>query len=268
MVALSDDARNHLERYLRQVKAALRGHPSLDAAEVERDVRSHIDAELAGQPEPVDAGSLREVLDRLGTPRTWVPSEELPAWRRVLETLRSGPEDWRLAYLTFVLFILSPLLFMNPTLWPLPLLAIVPSVLTARATLSLLAEHDEAVGARRWLIFPPLLVVYVPLAAILLAWPLPMTAVMVEAPVYRDRVLAAFAGPLWLIASSLVLTVLGVWWIVLGLLLGRFNAAVRATFLPFADSFDRRHGWRIALTGLLLVLVSAGVLGVLLLQRG
>ena len=58
MVALSDDARNHLERYLRQVKAALRGHSSLDAAEVERDVRSHIDAELAGQPEPVDAGSL------------------------------------------------------------------------------------------------------------------------------------------------------------------------------------------------------------------
>ncbi len=68
MVTLTDDAQRHLDRYVKQVKAALRGHPSVDAAEVERDVLGHIDAELSGEPEPVGASSLRHVLDRLGTP--------------------------------------------------------------------------------------------------------------------------------------------------------------------------------------------------------
>jgi len=103
MATLSDDARGHLERYLSQVKLALRGHASVDASEVERDVRAHIDAELNGLPEPVDAARLRQVLDQLGTPHAWVPAEDLPAWRRVFSRIRSGPEDWRLAYLTFVL---------------------------------------------------------------------------------------------------------------------------------------------------------------------
>ncbi len=96
MVALSDDARTHLEQYLKQVRAALRGHASVDADEVERDLRSHVDAELSGHPEPIDAARLREVLNRLGTPRTLAPSDDLPPWRRLLERLRSGPEDWRL----------------------------------------------------------------------------------------------------------------------------------------------------------------------------
>jgi hypothetical protein len=38
----------------------------LTADEVERDVLGHIETELAGQPEPVDAGQLLDVLDRLG----------------------------------------------------------------------------------------------------------------------------------------------------------------------------------------------------------
>jgi hypothetical protein len=260
MVALSDDARNHLERYLRQVRTALRGHASLDPAEVERDVRSHIDAELSGQPEPIDATSLKNVLERLGTPRTWVPAEDLPVWRRVLSELRSGPEDWRLAYLTFALFILSPFFLVFPMFWPLPLLAIVPSVLMARATLALLAEHDEPVGARRWLILPPLAVVYVPIAAILVAWPMVFIPFTFEPPNNYDRIVATFSGPFWLMASSLVVAALGAWWAILGLVLGRFSAVVRSAFLPFADWFERRHGTRVALAGLVLVSIAGGVL--------
>ena len=33
MVAFSQEAQSHLERYLRQIKTALRGHPSIDADE-------------------------------------------------------------------------------------------------------------------------------------------------------------------------------------------------------------------------------------------
>ena len=122
MTSLTDDARGDLEYYMRQVRAALRGHRSIDPVEVERDVREHVDAELSELPEPVDARSLSFVLERLGAPDTWLPGEDLPAWRRVLERLRSGPEDWRLAYLSFGLSVLGPVLFLvGPVLWPLPL---------------------------------------------------------------------------------------------------------------------------------------------------
>jgi hypothetical protein len=67
---LTDEAQHHLQRYLRQVQTALRGHRSVDLEEIERDVLGHIDAELAGKPEPIDAGTLLPVLDRLGAPST------------------------------------------------------------------------------------------------------------------------------------------------------------------------------------------------------
>jgi hypothetical protein len=137
----------------------------------------------------------------------------------------------------------------------------------ARATLSLLAEHDEPVGARRWLILPPLAVLYVPIAAILFGWPLGVAGVMTEPSKFSDQIAAAFSGPFWLSASSLVVAALGAWWVVLGLLFGKFSATVRNVFFPFADWFERRHGLRLALTGVLLLLISAGILAVLLVQR-
>ena len=262
MVALSDDARIHLEQYLKQVRAALRGHASVDADEVERDLRSHVDAELSGQPEPIDATRLREVLARLGTPRTLVPSGDLPAWRRLLERLRSGPEDWRLAYLTFALFIIGPTLFMaGPFVWPLELLLIVGSALMARASLALLAEHDEPVGARRWLIYPPLIVWYLVILLALLVGPLPLlgNAVVGDASV-RARIAEAFSGRWSLVATSILVAAMGAWWAVVGLFLGLFPDALRAGFWPFADWFARRHGMGVAIVGLLLALISGGVL--------
>jgi len=82
MAALTNEAQGQLERYLRQVRSALSGHSSVDALEVERDIRGHIDAELAGKPEPVDSRILSGVLERLGAPDQWVPADELPVWRR------------------------------------------------------------------------------------------------------------------------------------------------------------------------------------------
>src|SRR5262249_57358301 len=95
---------------------------AMDAEEVERDVLGHIDAELAGQPQPIGADRLLNVLERLGAPDDWV--EEDPQWRRVVARLRSGPEDWRLAYLTFGSLFVGVGLFMSIGLLPLPPLLI------------------------------------------------------------------------------------------------------------------------------------------------
>jgi hypothetical protein len=259
MVALTQDAQSHLDRYLRQVNAALRSHPSVDVRDVERDVLGHIHAELAGEPEPIGAASLQRVLDRLGAPDKWVPAEDLPMWRRVFATLRSGPEDWRLAYLSLALFLAGLVLFSRMFLWPLPPLAMIASFLTARASLALLAEHDEPVGARRWLIYPSLVVWYVPMAVVLIAWPLPPAIDAVTGfPQIHNRLLGLLPEAFWLAPSAAVLAV-GVWWVIFGLLLRRFDTLVRVAFWPFANWFERRHATRVALAGVLLVVLGAAM---------
>ena len=250
MVALSHDAQGHLERYLRQIKAALRGHPSVDAGEVERDVLGHIDAELAGKPEPVTASSLREVLERLGTPDRWVPAEDLPLWRRTFNRLHSGPEDWRLAYLTFASFVAG--------FWLPPLF--IASLPLARATLAQFDASDERDGPRRWLVYPPLVLFYAALATAILVSPVAAVVVPLEEPVVRSQVEKLLPGPFWLVMPSLAVLAVGIWWTILGPLLGRLRKVVQLVFWPFADRFDRRHAMWLSLAGVLLIVISAAVL--------
>ena len=260
MVTLTHDAQGHLQRYLRQLKAALRGHRSIDVNDVERDVLGHIDAELAGQPQPVSAATLRQVLDRLGTPDKWVPAEDMPPWRRTLSRLHAGPEDWRLAYLTFAFLVLAPVVgAVGPAL-------AIASFPLARACVTLLAERGEPIGARGWLIYPPLIVWYVPLALVVLGWPLfPIVAGM-EDPAVRRQLGVLLPPPLWATVPAIAGFALGVWWTVLGLLLARFTAAVHVTFRPFADTFERRHARRLALAGLVLLILAGSTAGALMLR--
>jgi hypothetical protein len=45
----------------------------VDAAHVERDIRDHVEGELADMVEPVTPERLEYVLERLGSPAQWVP---------------------------------------------------------------------------------------------------------------------------------------------------------------------------------------------------
>jgi hypothetical protein len=253
MLTLTNDAQSNLERYLRRVKAALRGYPSVDADEVERDIRGHIEAELADSPAPITAPRLGNVLERLGSPNQWVPFDELPAWRKVLIRLSAGPEDWRLAYATFALLVTG--LLLGP-LGPVLILASVP---VARATLALLDERDEPVGARRWLVYPSLVAAYFVIALVLFFLPVAPVAAAAD-PSVRAGLLAWLPAPFWLSYSSLVALVAGIWWTTLGLLLTRFRHAVIYVFWPFADRFDRRHGMRVAYAGLTVATIAGIVL--------
>jgi hypothetical protein len=125
-----------LATYIR-VKSALQAHPSVDADEVERDIRGHIEAELAESPTPITDARLRSVLDRLGSPSQWVPADELPLWHKLIGRLKFGPEDWRLAYLTFALFLASLVL------GPIGLVFFVATIPLARATLALLDQKTS-----------------------------------------------------------------------------------------------------------------------------
>ena len=56
---------------------------------------------------------------------------------------------------------------------------------------------------------------------------------------------------------------LGIWWMLLGLLLGKFPRGVQVAFRPFADWFERWHAMRVALLGLCLFVLSGVILALL-----
>jgi hypothetical protein len=260
MGTLSPEAQNHLERYVAQIKTALRGHPSVDPAEVERDVLGHIETELAGQATPVDAGQLLDVLDRLGSPEEWLPGESHEAVQRPAAPL-SRAEEWRLPYLTVAIFLAGPALFLPMILWPLPPLLFLLSFLCARVTLARSAEQNEWLGARRWLVYPALLVWYGMFLIALVGGPALFTAVfMSDDPMLPSRLNEWFGEPAWTGALYLFCALLGMWWILLGLVLRTFPRGVHAAFRPFADWFGQRHATRLSLAGGALFAVSGPIL--------
>ena len=262
MVALSPEAQSHLERYIGQIKTALRGRSSVDADEVERDVLGHIEAELAGRPEPVDAGQLLDVLDRLGAPDEWLPTDTHEA-SRPSSAPHSRREDWRLAYLTLAIFLAGPALFLPMLLWPLPPLLFVLSFLCARVTLARSAERDEQLGARRWLVYPPLVVWYGVFLIALVGGPVLLTIVFVsDDPMLPSRLSRRFGEPAWIGALCSIGALLGMWWMLLGLLLRKLPRGVHAAFRPFADWFEQRHATRLSLAGGALFAVSGAILAI------
>ncbi len=106
MINLTDNAKKHLDNYLQQVRTCLKDCLTVDADEVEQNIKEHIENELQSSTEPVSFDTLDDVLKRLGSPQQWLPEEEIAWWRKIIIRLRKGPEDWRLAYITFGLLLL------------------------------------------------------------------------------------------------------------------------------------------------------------------
>jgi hypothetical protein len=265
MVTLTRDAQSQLAHYLRQMRSSLRGNPSIDADDVERDVLGHIDAELQGEPEPVDAGLLHSVLERLGAPHQWAADDQ-SAWWAVFARLRNGPESWRLTYLSFALGAAGLTMFLGDAwLWPLPILLPAIALLFARASIELLDHQGEPIGARRWLIYPVLLPWYVGLGGLAAIWPLVIVEGVItdpaDAPEWVGR---SIPEPLWASGIAIGAIALGLWWILWGLVLRRAPWLVSATFRPFADDFNGRHAAWLSFAGVLVAAVGGGVLALLL----
>ena len=252
MIALSESARKSMDDYLRQARAYLRGSKSVDAGEVEQNIAEHIENALEGASEPVSRGELEAVLDKLGDPQQWVGDYELPWWRQMVLRLRSGPEDWRLAYISFGLFVAA--LAIAPTT-PVFVVLVLASFLAARAALSEAGDPRE-LRAQKWLLYPSLIVVYGFILLVLLTWPLVLIPLAEE---YEDS-LSRFSGDpgYWVMALSAIIAVLGVWWCILAAVLMKPRKVVRLLFGPFADAFNPKWALRLLVIGSG-VIVLAGV---------
>ncbi|MFC1738797.1 hypothetical protein ACFL1G_07110, partial [Planctomycetota bacterium] len=182
MINLTDNAKKHLDDYLHQVRTCLKGCSSVDADEVEQNIKDHIESELQDSSEPISFDALDDVLKKLGSPQQWLPEEEIAWWRKVILRLRKGPEDWRLTYISFGLLLLSFLVdkqmpFFAVFLWPIIIfrgtsivVLLLASFCLARAALLVTPNRDK-LGGQKWLIYPSLVVFYLPIFFFVLLWP-------------------------------------------------------------------------------------------------
>ncbi|MHC4756864.1 MAG: HAAS signaling domain-containing protein [Planctomycetota bacterium] len=254
MINLSNSAKKCLDKYLQQVRTYLRGCKTVDADEVERNVIEHIESEFATATAAVSFEELDAVLQRLGSPRQWVPEDQIPWWRKTILRLRSGPEDWRLAYISFGLLIAGFIIL------PSFIVLIPASFIVARAALSETEDTGE-LKAQKWLIYPSLIIVYLVLLCPFLA--LPLLRLIMLAHVWEHTIRASYNigddTPYWLAICSIFVVSIGLWWLILGVVsLARPNIP-KVLFRPFADGFNRRWALIVLLIGLALMITSLGL---------
>ena len=250
MIEFSNGAKKALENYLRQVRVYLRWSRSVDADEVEQNIKEHVENEFADATAAVSVEQLDAVLQRLGGPRQWVPEEELPWWRKIILRLSTGPEDWRLAYISFGLLLSGFLFFIYSGLL---FIIIGASFIISRAALAAASDHKE-LGAQKWLIYPSLVLVYLFIAFLLL-----FGLIFLAAPVVRK--FADMSEAVSMVSFATIVT--GLWWCVLGIAFCRWPAIVQNAFKPFAEWFSRKYAIALACMGLGLVVLIVGVVACL-----
>lgn len=258
---LTPEAQHRLDRYLQEVRLLLSGSTHVDAADVEGDVREHIAAALASREGTVTTEELEGVLQRLGSPSQWLGADEIPLWRKLLTRLYLG-EDWRLAYACLGITVLGAILLFAGS--PVSLVLFAAGYLLARAAVSLAGERGEELGARRWLVLAPIVVVVAPVLLAVLTGPfIPLGQVGYE----QGWFASLGVGPLGtdpqgrevLVRIGIVLLGAGVWWGMLAAAWGPVRRVLTPLTRPLFTPGPRQRRW-LVLAGLLLTAAGAGML--------
>jgi len=256
MVEYSAGAEKRVVDYLRNVRERLRTTESVDADEVANDLRNHIERELCEMKQPVSEADVNAVLNRLGPPEEVVKEEDMSWWAKMLLRWRRGPEDWRLAYLSFGVFVIGTLVA-----GPLGILA---GFLLSRAAMSVAGEPEPR--AKKWLIYPALIVVYTLAAGIGLFWPgFALGGLVAQlnhghgSLLYKDPFFDNDGlGTVTMVLAGAALG-LAVWWSLLWAYGRRHLSAVRTVFRPFAEKWTGRKFGKATLAAWAVTLVLASV---------
>lgn len=244
-VNYSEGARGRIEDYLGSVLSYLNNSNKVDAREVVEDLRGHIERELLSAEQPVTEDAAKKVLDRLGPPEQYLDEGELTPWRKMILTLRRGPEDWRLAYLSFVVLFVGTLLT-GP-------IGIIASFLLSRASITIAKEPNPP--AKKWLIYPGLVAMYFLISVVVLFWPGNLGMLIMaftEQP--RDLLWKAKyfdSDGLGTVMGGIAIgfVALAIWWTVLWGIVKVKMQAFRTLFTPFAENWNGRFIGILALIG-------------------
>ena len=109
-IEYSQNATSRIEEYFQKVRTCLGISRSVDAQEVIDGLREHIERELSETPQPISEADAVDVIRRLGPPEQFVDESDISWWRKLAYRMQKGPEDWRLAYLSFGVLIFGGLL--------------------------------------------------------------------------------------------------------------------------------------------------------------
>jgi hypothetical protein len=221
-------------------------------------VNEHIENELGDTTEPVSSEQLGAVLKKLGSPLQWVPEEEIPWWRKFIIRIHSGPEDWRLAYLSFGLLLLG-FIFL-----PSFFVFLVASYLVSRAAISF-SNYNLQVEEQKWLLYPSLIIVNVMIFSALLLWPLTITIDVGYGFASKiNRSHSQFYGEIryLIMAVSFVISSLGLWWLIFASFLMKKTKLIQTLVRPFNDILKKKYLWVFWLISLGMFLIFA-VIGLL-----
>jgi uncharacterized protein YjeT (DUF2065 family) len=239
VLKLSLNAQKSLDDYINQVKAYLKGVKSVDAEEIVQNINEHIENELTGAAEPVGSETLDKVLKKLGNPQQWVPEEELSWWKKFVLRIRTGPEDWRLAYISFGLFLFA---FLFNSSFFVCVILVTASYIVSRAAMSL-SDYNVQVKAQKWLLYPPMIIVTLFLAGVLLL--LPLSVLIPIAENLESSMMQTYKISIddnyWYIASSFIAMLICLWWILEGIVCLIYPLLPRRIFYPMAEWFKRKH---------------------------
>ncbi|HUJ14092.1 MAG TPA: hypothetical protein VL284_09925 [Thermoanaerobaculia bacterium] len=261
MRELTPEAQQKLDAYLHRMRNELSGSKSVTAEEVEQNVREHIEFALAGGNGPIDSARIGDVLDRLGAPEQWLPDDERPAWRRAMARLQAGPEEWRLAYASFALFLIALLLV--PV--GIGVLLMFASYVVSRAYVELMRNQGEPLGARRWLVYPPIALLLVAMLAASIVGPAASVIAWGIGEHGFERIFdvpQSFYGHLRF-QFGMGGIIFGSWWMIAAGLMTVFLRPIRFVFSPLLDGLRARHVTVLAVIGA--VIATAG--GVLVYYR-
>jgi hypothetical protein len=261
MIEMTSSGQAKLDDYLQRFRFAVRGLAPAEREDLEQSVREHVEAALASASAPVGAEQVAGVLDRLGAPDRWVPQQNQPLWKTVMERLRTGPEDWRLAYVAFGAFALG--------LLTLPIgigvFILILSFFASRAYVEFMRNKGESLDARRWLVYPPIgFFLLLSVIGMIIGPAGPLVAWGIGDHEFH-RLLELDAGT----RSSLRHTqfdigsaalIFGSWWVLASLVVAILLPVARFIFQPLLSGLQRKHVLVLALIGLLVALAGGALL--------
>lgn len=188
MTTYTPDAQRHLDEYLHNLRSQLAATPHVDAAEIEADIREHIEAALADHAGAIDRPALEHVLASLGQPTDWVrdagekssgisPAEIMANVKthakQAVRYAVGGPESYRLCYLAFFVFWFSWFIVVcaqDEDAVPFGFFGTAISFFLARAAVTFHGKFKLSM-AQKWILAPCLMAIYLPLAGTLVLGP-------------------------------------------------------------------------------------------------
>lgn len=256
MIDLTPDAKRKFDEYLLRMRHSLRGSRSVEPEEVEQNVVEHVELALAGVPSPVGPERLATVLEQLGPPERWLPDDDRPIWRKAMDKVITGPEDWRLAWASVGVLLLAML-----TMPIGGVMLMIPAFVLSRAYVALLEERGEPLGARKWLVLPPILLLMLALCGFALLAPAGAFGAILSEVGIRD--LGFDYDTRWergRLFFGFVSLATGAWWIVLSGLFAMLMRPFRALFLPMTAGLKRGHALVLTIAGVVVAAMGAALL--------